>query len=49
MTLGEVWPSFPDEGGAVQLSTLGGQEEEWIVRIGHVIFYKNIGTYADPK
>ena len=28
MTLGEVWPSFPDEGGAVQLSTLGGQEEE---------------------
>ena len=24
MTLGEVWPSFPDEGGAVQLSTLGG-------------------------
>ena len=26
MTLGEVWPSFPDEGGAVQLSTLGGQE-----------------------
>ena len=25
MTLGVVWPSFPDEGGAVQLSTLGGR------------------------
>ena len=25
MTLAEVWPSFPDEGGAVQLSTLGGR------------------------